>query len=78
MPWCEPCQHYYAPSAMTPEGHCPRCGADLLAPDPPPAEGEAVDGAAGDEKVPWHFKLMVVLLVIYLGWRFIQLFTGQL
>ncbi len=80
MPWCEPCQHYYAPSAMTPDGHCPRCGTDLLAPDPEVAEGGAGADAAErkDERVPWHFKLMVVLLVIYLGWRFVQLVTGQL
>jgi hypothetical protein len=79
MPWCEPCQHYYAPSAMTPEGHCPRCGNDLLAPDPEPVEGEdRASEDAGSEGVPWHFKLMVVLLVIYLGWRFVQLVTGQL
>lgn len=28
-----------------------------------------------DEKVPWHFKLLVGLLVVYLTWRFIQLFS---
>ena len=33
-----------------------------------------VDGADdADEKVPWHFKLMIVALVVYLGWRFVQL-----
>ena len=79
MPWCEVCQHYYAPSAMTHDGHCPRCGTDLLAPDPETPEGGAnADAAHRDERVPWHFKLMVVLLVIYLGWRFVQLVTGQL
>lgn len=34
------------------------------------------DGAAPDEideGVPWHFKLMVVALVVYLGWRFAEL-----
>jgi len=25
-----------------------------------------------DVHVPWHFKLMVVSLVAYLGWRLIQ------
>ena len=72
MPWCEDCEKYYAPSAMTPEGHCPRCDADLEAPDPP----VAADALVEDEKVPWHFKLMVVALVAYLGWRFVQLLTG--
>lgn len=74
MPWCEDCERYYAPSAMTPEGHCPQCDADLLAPDPEPAEGETDE----DVKVPWHFKLMIVLLIVYLGWRVWQLVSGQL
>ena len=73
MPWCDDCAKYYAPSAMTPEGHCPRCDADLEAPEP--VVGEAL---VDDEKVPWHFKLMVVALVGYLGWRVVQLLTGQL
>jgi hypothetical protein len=30
-----------------------------------------VDG----EKVPWHFKLLVGLLCLYLGWRIVQLFV---
>jgi len=75
MPWCEPCERYYAPSAMTPEGHCPACDNDLLASDPEPLAGSD-DGDTDGEKVPWHFKLMVVLLVAYLGWRFWQLAAG--
>ena len=27
-----------------------------------------------DEKLPWHFKLLVALLCLYLGWRVIDLF----
>ena len=72
MPWCDDCEKYYAPSAMTPEGHCPACDADLEAPEP------LASPEADDEKVPWHFKLMVVALVVYLGWRVVQLVTGQL
>lgn len=26
-------------------------------------------------KTPWTFKLMVVLVVLYLGWRLIQMLT---
>jgi hypothetical protein len=34
-------------------------------------------GEDGEEvaKAPWHFKLLMVLLVVYLGWRIVQLFT---
>ncbi len=81
MPWCDDCAKYWAPSAMRPDGTCPTCGRNLEAP------GRVVTAdnldlkklAAGDdgdeEKAPWHFKLLVVLLVIYLTWRFIQLLT---
>jgi hypothetical protein len=70
MPWCEDCAKYWAPSAMTPEGRCPTCGRDLEAPAP------ARDGDHGaDEKAPWHFKLMVIALVVYLVWRFYGMFT---
>ena len=26
-----------------------------------------------DLKTPWTFKLMIVLVVLYLGWRFIEM-----
>lgn len=72
MPWCEDCSKYWAPSSMNDDGTCPRCGADLE----PPALAATPD-AAGDDvtvaKTPWHFKLMVVALVLYLGWRFVEI-----
>jgi hypothetical protein len=68
MPWCEDCAKYWAPSAMTPEGRCPTCGRDLEAPEP-------VKDTDVQEKAPWHFKLMVVALVVYLVWRFYEIFT---
>ena len=67
MPWCDDCEKYWAPSAMTPEGTCPTCGADLETPAAPASE---------DEKAPWHFKLLVVALVVYLGYRFFEMFLA--
>jgi hypothetical protein len=29
--------------------------------------------AGEDAKAPWHFKLLMVLLALYLGWRLVQL-----
>ena len=69
MPWCDDCEKYWAPSAITPEGACPTCGADLEAPEP-----ATVDGV--DEKAPWHFKLLVVAVVVYLGYRFFEMFVA--
>ena len=69
MPWCDDCEKYWAPSAMTPEGACPTCGADLEAAERPRP-------TATDEKAPWHFKLLVVALVVYLGYRFFEMFIA--
>ncbi len=86
MPWCEDCAKYYAPSAMTDDGRCPTCGRTLDAPKVAPlVTGKTLDlkklaagdSADGDENVsaPWHFKLLMVMLALYLTWRIIQLFV---
>ena len=54
---------------MNDDGTCPTCGRDLS------ADTERADKAKADEKAPWHFKLLVVALVVYLGWRFVEIFT---
>ena len=71
MPWCEPCAKYFTPSAMNDDGTCPQCGTPIE--DHGRAPERSPEGAADDESTPWHFKLLVVTLVIYLGWRFFQL-----
>jgi hypothetical protein len=74
MPWCDHCSKYWAPSAMRPDGTCPRCGADLDPPDPPGSN--AAGSGDAEEKAPWHFKVMVVALVVYLVYRFGTMFFG--
>lgn len=56
MPWCETCSEFHAPEALDGEGACPECGTVIGEP----------------HNVPWHFKLLIVAVVIYLGWRLIQ------
>ena len=53
MPWCEDCAQLRSADTLTEEGGCPDCGAVLG--EPP--------------TVPWHFKLLLVATVVYLGWR---------
>jgi len=81
MPYCDDCHKYWTPSSMSEDGTCPRCGtllepadADVVGGEPgdDPAE-DGADDTAGDEKVPWHFKLMIVALVIYLVYRFVEI-----
>lgn len=67
MPYCSDCDRYFNPNTLDAEGTCP---AGHHVADPEPVEPPP--------PVPWHFKVMVALLVVYLGWRFFQLVTGQL
>ena len=70
MPWCDDCSKYWTPSSVNEDGTCPRCGADLEAP------ADDAEADANDEKAPWHFKLMVVALIIYLVYRFGTMIFG--
>ena len=67
---------------MNEDGTCPTCGRLVEAPVRQPITAKNLDLrklAAGDgeetAKTPWHFKLLMVLLALYLGWRIVQLFT---
>ena len=75
MPWCEPCAHYFAPSAMKEDGTCPKCGAQV---DPAVTVAKlnlrALASNGEQEKLPWHFKLLVAALVVYLSWRVVSIF----
>ncbi len=87
MPFCEACARHWTPPSLGPEGNCPTCGARLRDPatvpdadaagptgvEPstgpaaaPPGEGEA------QPNVPWHFTLLLIALVLYLGFRAYQ------
>jgi hypothetical protein len=61
MPWCDDCSRFWNPATLTPAGACPTCGRTVVR----PGEEEAA-------KAPWHFKLLVVAAVAYLGWRAVQ------
>ncbi len=70
MPWCDTCSKFWTPTAMRADGTCPSCGRLLEAPT-----RKATGAAAGDERdrVPWHFWVLVVAVVAYLGWRLVEL-----
>jgi hypothetical protein len=48
---------------MNEDGSCPTCGRRLA-----PAEFERARSGT-----PWHFKLLVAVLVVYLAFRLVQL-----
>jgi len=57
MPWCDHCSAYWRAPELAEGGGCPTCGRTL---DTTPARS------------PWHFKLLMVSLTIYLGYRAFQ------
>jgi len=68
---------------MAADGTCPTCGRRLDRPEPlggPDERGSGPeDGAGGPQEegevpvtAPWHFWLLVIAVVAYLGWRLIQ------
>jgi hypothetical protein len=54
MPWCEDCSKFWNPNTMHEGGKCPSCGTVIAKPA---------------QRVPWHFKLLLVGLVLYLIYR---------
>ena len=58
MPFCEDCAKFWSPNSMPPTGECPTCGAQIASPQ------EVVDASA--YRAPWHFKLMIVALVVWI------------
>ncbi len=74
MPWCDDCARFWNPSSMADGGACPTCGRVIAA---PVASATGGNGAPTDEeravpRAPWHFRLMLVALTIYLSWRLVQ------
>jgi hypothetical protein len=67
---------------MTAEGSCPDCGDR---PSLPNAHGkitadnlnlrELAGMTEAEAKAPWHFKMLLGALVLYLTWRVISLFS---
>ena len=64
MPWCETCSRFLNPNTLRPDGTCPTCGRQVA---------EPATQATTRQGAPWHFKLLVLATVIYLGWRLVQL-----
>ena len=60
MPWCDDCSKFWNPTSLRDDGSCPTCERVIAVEEAPP-------------KAPWHFKLMVVAVVLYLLWRIVQL-----
>jgi len=83
VPWCTPCDRFLSPSTVRVDGTCPSCG-QLVDPGrahhaehaPQPATPAVPDHTADaddtPEPLPWHLKLLLVALAIYLSYRALQ------
>ncbi len=69
MPWCERCDRFLNPNTVSPDGTCPSCGRSV---DPGQLATELEPEAEEEFKAPWHFWVMVVGVVVYLGWRLVE------
>jgi hypothetical protein len=56
MPWCEDCSKFWNPNSMPTDGSCPTCGKTIAEP----------------AKAPWHFKLLLLGVALYLLYRLVQ------
>jgi hypothetical protein len=78
VPWCATCDRFYNPNSLRSDGTCPACGRTVADPVDGGAGGVAADGAPerlrrfSDEPAPWHFKVLLVAVIGYLGWRLLQ------
>jgi len=75
VPFCDPCARHWTPTSLRPDGSCPTCGQVLEAPKrfrPAVAPPRPEEEGAERSKAPWHFKLLLSVLVVYLAWRGVQ------
>jgi hypothetical protein len=70
VPWCEDCDRFYNPNTLTETGSCPTCGRHL-AEQAGQAKPEKLRRFS-DEPAPWHFKVLLVVLCVYLSYRLFQ------
>lgn len=74
MPWCERCDRFLNPNSVAADGSCPSCGRTVDVVDRPESVRGTEEPGPTDERVtaPWHFWVMIVGVVVYLGWRLVQ------
>jgi rRNA maturation protein Nop10 len=66
VPHCDTCDRFFNPNTLHPDGTCPVCGRQVAEPVPEKISRFETEGA------PWHFKVLIAVTVLYLGWRLIQ------
>lgn len=68
VPWCHECDRFYNPNSLRADGTCPT--GDHAVAEPAKAITDAPD--APDSVAPWHFKVLIAVTAVYLGYRLLQ------
>jgi hypothetical protein len=64
VPWCDTCDRFYNPNSLAADGSCPTCGRQV---------GEVATSVEQDpSRAPWHFKMLIAVTAVYLGYRLFQ------
>jgi leucyl-tRNA synthetase len=56
VPWCETCDRQVDDDEVNEDGECATCG----------------EPVAQHRRIPWPFKIMIYITIIYLGYRAYQ------
>ena len=70
MPWCPECDRFLSPASVRRDGTCPTCSRPV-----DPGKAKTAAAATDDEPlepVPWHLKLLLAAVAVYLGYRAFQ------
>lgn len=63
VPWCHTCDRFYNPNSLQPDGTCPTCQQPVATATEPREESTGA---------PWHFKALIGVTAVYLGYRALQ------
>lgn len=67
MPWCDTCDRFLSPSTVQTDGSCPTCGRPVA-----PGGARSGSGRRWFARLPWHVKLLLGVLAVYLAYRVVQ------
>jgi hypothetical protein len=75
LPWCDDCSKFWNPPDMGAGRACPSCGRVLVTSGGAEEAGHTPATSGGPTSLtrakgaPWHFKLMVVGVTVYMLYR---------
>jgi hypothetical protein len=72
VPWCETCDRFYNPNTLEADGTCPSCGRQVAQPAPDGSAAPPSPEPGEGTGAPWHFKVLIVVTAVYLGYRLFQ------